>query len=434
MLNVIGIGQNNENISISAINAIKESDVIVGYKKYIESIEHLIEGKEIIKKGMGDEIKRVELAIEKAIEGKTVSLISSGDPGIFGMANVLFQILPKYNDINNYNYSNNCNVIKDNGINSNGINNNKIKDAIDNDNKVNDGYNDENNLNIKIYPGVTAANYAASLTGAPLHDFAAISLSDILTPLNEIERKIKYAAIADLVLVIYNPISKTRKEPFRLFKRVLLENINPNTFISIVDSSHYPSKVTITRLKNLDEKNVNMSSTLIVGNSMTYIENINFNGENNSNNINKNNGKNYLITPRGYVVKSNIHPMAKAFYDRFLDVNTNNTYIGANKTCQYYPCHDMNNQQCDFCFCPFYPCADGSTGGKWIKNSKNESIWSCEDCSWVHEENTVKCIKNKIYNILTEVENLKSNKKELLKLRRECIYNTRRKIIVRNIE
>ena len=86
MINVIGIGQNRENMTLGAIKAIEESDVIIGYKKYINQIEDLIEGKEILKKGMGDEIARAEVAVKKSKEGQTVSLISSGDPGVFGMA------------------------------------------------------------------------------------------------------------------------------------------------------------------------------------------------------------------------------------------------------------------------------------------------------------------------------------------------------------
>ena len=96
MINVIGIGQNRENITLGAIKAIEDSDVIIGYKKYINQIEDLIEGKEILKKGMGDEIARAEVAIQKSMEGQTVSLVSSGDPGVFGMANVLYQIISKY--------------------------------------------------------------------------------------------------------------------------------------------------------------------------------------------------------------------------------------------------------------------------------------------------------------------------------------------------
>ena len=142
MINVIGIGQNRENMTLGALKAIEESDVIIGYKKYIDQIEDLIEDKEIIKKGMGDEISRAEMAIQKSLEGQTVSLISSGDPGVFGMANVLYQIVSKYEGIE-----------------------------------------------IKVYPGVSALNYASSHLGAPLHDFAAISLSKILTPLSEIEKR-----------------------------------------------------------------------------------------------------------------------------------------------------------------------------------------------------------------------------------------------------
>ena len=92
MINVIGIGQNRENMTLGAVRAIEESDVIVGYKKYVAQISDLVSDKEIIKKGMGDEIARAQLAIDKSLSGQTVSLISSGDPGVFGMANVLYQI------------------------------------------------------------------------------------------------------------------------------------------------------------------------------------------------------------------------------------------------------------------------------------------------------------------------------------------------------
>ncbi|KZX17600.1 precorrin-3B C(17)-methyltransferase [Methanobrevibacter filiformis] len=352
MINIIGIGPNRDNITEGALKAISESDVIVGYKKYIDSIEDLIDDKEIIKKGMGDEIARVELAISKSLEGHKVALISSGDPGVFGMANVLFQILSKY-----------------------------------------DG------LEVKVYPGVTATNYAASLLGAPLHDFVAISLSDILTPLEEIENKIKHAILGEFIIAIYNPISKTRKEPFRLFKKLLNELKKPETPIGIVDSTYSPSKVTITTVNELNEKDINMSTTLIVGNSLTYIQD------------------SYLITPRGYVVSKDIHPMAKDFYLKFLNGSGSS---GSNTTCEFYPCHNSSDHQCDFCFCPFYPCGDGSTGGKWIKD---KNVWSCEDCSWIHEKETVDCIKTKLKDILTNVNDLKSKKKQLLKLRRFCLLN-----------
>lgn len=102
----------------------------------------MVSDKEIIKKGMGDEIARAQLAIDKSLSGQTVSLISSGDPGVFGMANVLYQIISRYDE----------------------------------------------DIDVKVYPGVSAANYAADKLGAPLNDYANISLSNILTPLSEIEK------------------------------------------------------------------------------------------------------------------------------------------------------------------------------------------------------------------------------------------------------
>ena len=250
MINVIGIGQNRENMTLGAIKAIEESDVIIGYKKYIEQIEDLISDKEVVKKGMGDEIARAEFAIQKSLEGQTVSLISSGDPGVFGMANVLYQIVSKYEGVE-----------------------------------------------IKVYPGVSALNYASSHLGAPLHDFAAISLSNILTPLSEIEKKLRYALEANLIVAIYNPISKTRKEPFRRFKQCVLDIKGEDALIGIIDSTYEPPKPTIVKVKDLTEDIVNMSCTLLVGNDLTYVQD----------------GK--LVTPRGYVIRSKIHELSQNHYE-----------------------------------------------------------------------------------------------------------------------
>ena len=358
MINVIGIGQNRENMTLGAIKAIEESDVIVGYKKYINQIEDLIEDKEIVKKGMGDEIQRAEFAIQKSLEGQTVSLISSGDPGVFGMANVLYQIVSKYEDVE-----------------------------------------------IKVYPGVSALNYASSYLGAPLNDFAAISLSNILTPLSEIEKKLKYALKADLIIAIYNPLSKTRKEPFRLFKQLVGEIKGENALIGIVDSSDEANvKTTIVEVKDLSEDLVNMSCTLIVGNDLTYIQD------------------NKLVTPRGYVIRSKIHPLSHNHYDKFLNGEIAH---GPNRECEFYPCH-FEGQYCDFCYCPFYPCGDSSTGGQWIKG---KDVWNCKECTWLHEKQTVECLRKPLEDILEDVEDLKTKKKMLLKLRRACILKNNPKVI-----
>ena len=350
MINVIGIGQNRENMTLGAVRAIEESDVIVGYKKYVAQISDLVSDKEIIKKGMGDEIARAQLAIDKSLSGQTVSLISSGDPGVFGMANVLYQIISRYDE----------------------------------------------DIDVKVYPGVSAANYAADKLGAPLNDYANISLSNILTPLSEIEKKIEYALKANFIIAIYNPISKTRKEPFRRFYKLLLDIKGEDTLIGIIDSTYEPPKTTIVKVKDLTEDIVNMSCTLIVGNDLTYVQE----------------GK--LVTPRGYVIRSNIHELSQNHYEKFLNGEIAH---GPNRECEYYPCH-YDGQYCDFCYCPFYPCGDSSTGGEWIKG---KGIWNCKNCLWLHDKESVECLRQPLENILEDVEDLKSKKKSLLKLRRACL-------------
>ena len=349
MISVVGIGPSREDMTIRALNAIENGDVIIGYKAYIKQIEDLIEGKEIFKKGMGDEIERAEIAVQKSREGKNVIIISSGDPGVFGMANVFFQVIGKYSDIK-----------------------------------------------VEVIPGVTAASFAASKLGAPLHDFAVISLSDILTPISEIKRKVEFAAKGDFVIAIYNPLSKTRKKPFEEAYKILLENKKGSTPVGIVRSGDEDVDVTITTLQELKDQEINMSTTIIVGNSMTYIQ------------------EGYLVTPRGYVVRSQIHPLSREFYEHFLE---SDVIEGPNFECDYYPCHG-EGENCTFCYCPFYPCGDSSTGGKWIKE---KGVWSCEACNWIHEDKTVDCIMKKFPEIVKEVDDLKKRKKELLKLRRECI-------------
>ena len=349
MISVIGIGPSREDMSIRALNAIKNAEVIIAYKAYINPIEDLLDGKEVIKKGMGDEIERAEIAIQKSREGKNVAIISSGDPGVFGMGNVVFQLVGKYSDIE-----------------------------------------------VEVVPGVTAATFAASKLGAPLHDFAVISLSDILTPLSEIKRKVELASKGDFVIAIYNPMSKTRKEPFNEAYRVLLENKKPSTPVGIVKSGDNGVDTTVTTLEELKNHEINMSTTVIIGNSMTYVQD------------------GYMITPRGYVIRSDIHPLSKEFYERFLE---GEIVEGPNLDCEYYPCHE-EGQSCTFCYCPFYPCGDSTTGGKWIKD---KGVWSCEDCTWIHKEEVVKCIMEKFPEIVKEVSDLKKRKKDLLKLRRECI-------------
>jgi precorrin-3B C17-methyltransferase len=235
--------------------------------------------------------------------------------------------------------------------------------------------------------------------GAPLHDFAAISLSNILTPLSEIEKKLRYALEANLIVAIYNPISKTRKEPFRRFRQCVLDIKGEDALIGIVDSTYEPPKATIVKVKDLTEDIVNMSCTLIVGNDITYVQD------------------DKLVTPRGYVIRSKIHPLSQNHYEKFLNGEVAH---GPNRECEFYPCH-WDGQYCDFCYCPFYPCGDSATGGEWIKG---KGVWNCTNCHWLHTKEATEYLREPLENILEDVEDLKAKKKTLLKLRKACLLKT----------
>ncbi|MDD1775257.1 MAG: precorrin-3B C(17)-methyltransferase [Methanobacterium sp.] len=352
MISVVGIGPSREDMTLRALKTIEEADVVIGYKKYVNQIQDLIDDKEVLTKGMGQELMRAELAVQKSREGKKVALISSGDPGVFGMANVLFPVLGKYEDIK-----------------------------------------------VEVIPGVSAVNFASSLLGAPLHDFAVISLSDLLTPLSEIKCKIKKACEADLVIAFYNPLSKTRKKPFQEALKILKEYKKLSTPLGLVKGGKDGTKVKVSSLEKLQQEEVDMSTIIIVGNSMSYVDD------------------GWIITPRGYMVPYTTHPLALEFYEKYL---SGEGVEGPNLSCEYYPCHS-HPQNCTFCYCPFYPCGDQSTGGHWIKE---KGVWSCEGCEWIHRDETAECIQAKLPSIIQNTDDLKKKKKELLKLRRECILNS----------
>jgi precorrin-3B C17-methyltransferase / cobalt-factor III methyltransferase len=353
MISVVGIGPCREDMTIRAMETLKTADVIIGYGGYIRQIKDLLEGKEVISKGMGQELERAELAIKYSKQGFKVALVSSGDPGVYGMANVLYQISGKYSDVT-----------------------------------------------VEVIPGVTAINYSASLLGAPLHDFSVISLSDILTPLSEIKRKVRAAAAADFIIAFYNPRSMKRTKPFREVMEILKNIRKPDTPIGLVKTGNNEVIVKISNLSELSEEEVNMNTTVIVGNTFTYIEG------------------GHMITSRGYIITHSVHPLAFEFYEKYL---AGEGIEGSNTSCEFYPCHH-HPQNCTFCYCPFYPCGDPSTGGHWIKEKQ---IWSCEECTWIHQDDTVQCIQGKLPELLENLADLKEKKKELLKLRRECIYKTK---------
>jgi precorrin-3B C17-methyltransferase len=233
-----------------AYQALKDCRVIVGYKAYLDLLDSdlaggLLAGKEIISSGMTQELTRAGMAIEKALAGNDVCLISSGDPGIYGMAGVILELLGKKGTAK---------------------------------------------IPIEIVPGVTAASSCASLLGAPLmNDFAVISLSDLLTDAKVIEKRIRSACQGDFVIVFYNPKSKKRIKPLEKAWQILLKYRSPKTPVGIVrNARRADEEVILIPLKDmLTIEQIDMGATVIVGNSKTFTK-----------------GR-YMITPRGYEKKQN---------------------------------------------------------------------------------------------------------------------------------
>lgn len=162
-LYVVGIGPGElSQITPAAMAAMEESDVIAGYTVYVDLVRERFAGKEFLTTAMKQEVDRCRMAIEKVVEGKTVSMVCSGDAGVYGMAGLIYELAQQYPPIE-----------------------------------------------ICVIPGITAAMSGAAVLGAPLiHDFAVISLSDLLTPLDKIMTRVELAAQADFVLCFYNPASK----------------------------------------------------------------------------------------------------------------------------------------------------------------------------------------------------------------------------------
>lgn len=206
--------------------ALRAADVVVGYRPYLKLVADLIDGERTIGSGMRGEVERATLAVEAAMGGAAVAVISTGDAGIYGMAGLVLEILPK-----------------------------------------------ETEVEVEIVPGITAASAAASCVGAPLmNDFAVISLSDLLTPLSRIEQRLAGAIAGDFVIALYNPRSSRRTEPLRR-ALVLLRRSRPgDTPVGVVrDALREAQSATITTLDKLDEAVVDMRTIIIVGNSATVV-------------------------------------------------------------------------------------------------------------------------------------------------------------------
>lgn len=258
---ITGIGPGDAKyLTPQALEALRKSDVIVGYKMYLQLISSIIDGKETFSSGMKQETKRAEEAFRLAEEGKTVSVISSGDAGVYGMASLLWEMKMS--------------------------NNSPVK--------------------LEVIPGISSMFAAAALLGAPLgHDFCAISMSDLLTPWETIENRIVAAAKGDFVTAIYNPVSNDRYWQLMRLREIFLQHRSPQTPVGIARQVGRPDEETsVTTLEQLDASSIDMLSMVIIGNSQTQ----SFNGK--------------LITPRGYsnkygVDKSEIKPGRQIMHRSF---------------------------------------------------------------------------------------------------------------------
>lgn len=241
MIYVIGIGPGCKDLMTQeAIKAMEDAEVIVGYKTYIDLVKEFIVDKEVVQNGMRKEIERCKEAIEIAKTGKKVAVISSGDAGIYGMAGLILELVTK----------------------------------------------EDTDIKVKVVPGVTASIGAAAVLGAPImHDFCHISLSDLLTPWEVIEKRLRLAAEADFVICLYNPRSKGRSEHLARAFEIMGEFKDKTTPVGIVkDVGREKENKFICTFDTMDFERVDMTTMVIIGNKSTYIHD------------------DLMITPRGYTV------------------------------------------------------------------------------------------------------------------------------------
>lgn len=235
---IVGLGPGGmEHITPRAQSALMESEVIAGYEVYINLIRDHFPGKNFLSTPMRKESERCRLALEQAASGTTISMVCSGDAGVYGMAALIYEMAQQF-------------------------------DPID----------------IEVVPGITAACSGAAVLGAPLaHDFAVISLSDLLTPWELIERRLDAAGAADFCISIYNPSSKKRKDHLQKACKILLRHRSPDTVAGMVRNIGRDNETSqITTLSELQNMQTDMFTTVFIGNSQTK----NINGK--------------MVTPRGY--------------------------------------------------------------------------------------------------------------------------------------
>ena len=237
-LYVVGIGPGKfEGMTYEAVRALEDSDVIVGYTVYVDRVKAQFPENTFLTTPMRREVERVELALREAVQGKTVAMVCSGDPGVYGMSGLCEELAVKYPGVE-----------------------------------------------VATIPGVSAVLSGAAILGAPLmHDFAVVSLSDLMTPWAAIEQRLRAAAAADFVICLYNPSSHKRKDYLQRACDVLLESASPETVCGVAQNIGRAGENTrVMTLRALRDAQVDMFSTVFIGNSQSKI----IGGR--------------MVTPRGY--------------------------------------------------------------------------------------------------------------------------------------
>lgn len=240
-LTIVGFGPGSkEDMTLRAVKAIEDAEIVTGYTTYVDILKEYFPDKQFKATGMMREVDRCRSAIEDASSKKNVTIVSSGDSGIYGMAGIVYQLIDEMNA----------------------------------------------DIDVEVVPGVTAASAAGAILGAPLmHDLAIISLSDLMTPLELIMKRVESAADGDLITCFYNPRSKTRRDYLSHAVEIIMKHRSADTPVGIVrNAAREGQEMSLTTLDNIKYDDVDMFSIVIIGNSQTYISN----------------GR--MITPRGYEV------------------------------------------------------------------------------------------------------------------------------------
>jgi len=239
MIYIVSTGPGTiECMSGEALKAIETSDVIVGYNLYVDLLKPLLKDQEVYVNGMKKEVDRCREALRLSKEGKTVAMVSGGDAGVYGMSGIMQEIV------------------------------------------LEEGPETE----VVAIPGITSAHAAASVLGAPIvHDSVTVSLSDLLTDIEIIKKRLHGAGMGDFITCIYNPKSKGRPHYIEMARDILLDYKKPETPVGLVRNARRDNQeVVLTNLKEMCDHEINMSTMVIIGNGDTFVKE----------------GK--MITPRGY--------------------------------------------------------------------------------------------------------------------------------------